>query len=122
MSPVTDHGPDADAEAVTVQIAATHLYPGVRLSVPARAPAAPLAGLGAVRIVFSDGHQASGEFLRDSGGWMLAVAAHTTRAGTALAARLWPVRTPVTLDGPLARVRLGRALPGADRPGIAEKR
>ena len=92
--------------ALTVEVASTHLYPGARLLLPA-------GDAGAMIVAFSDGQVADAELLHDERGRpALHVSAYRTSTGSAIPAKLWPVREVSQLADGQVVVRLGRAVPG----------
>ncbi|MEU4543761.1 hypothetical protein [Nonomuraea dietziae] len=92
----------------------SHLFPGAAVQVDGPAAGEPLEPFGLV-IRFSDGEEAAAEVLvpseGEAGGGLLAVEAHTTRAGTLLPSRTWTIREHTAREGGLT-LRLGAALPG----------
>ncbi|MFJ9037025.1 hypothetical protein ACIRF8_10625 [Streptomyces sp. NPDC102406] len=102
--PVPEPLPDpANDDPFPAECARTHLYAGARCLVrglpdPAGFAAAPTAVGLALR--FSDGVTTAAELLvSDRGDLALAVAAHTTAAGTPTAERLWGVRRTLPAEG-----------------------
>lgn len=86
---------------VTVPVDATHLYPGVRLTLPV------LPDESALMLRFSDGTTAAAELVEDDGGRrLLRVDGYRTAAGTAIPPKLWPLR-----ENPDGHPTLGRAFP-----------
>ena len=73
----------------TLHATNTHLYRGARLECPAPFPAEP----GAVRIVFRDGGEVEAALHpgEQDGELVLAVDAHRTEAGQAIAAKHWRI-------------------------------
>jgi hypothetical protein len=99
--------PETDPE-YQVAVAATHLYPGLRLALPQ--PAGEGCGLA---LQFSDGASAAAELVRDAHGRLaLRVDGYRTAAGTRLPEKLWPARTQ-SVTGDVMQLSLGRAFPAA---------
>lgn len=99
---------------VRVRSGHSHLYPGLRLQpTPLKKGAISLPDRDAiyVSIDYSDGNTVIGEYrsLDERHGELLLPAYRTAR-GTAVAARIWPVK--IEGDGKMATWKLGKARPG----------
>ncbi|MFE3450304.1 GntR family transcriptional regulator [Nonomuraea sp. NPDC059194] len=81
----------------------THLFPGAVVRVDGLAAPEPAA----LHLRLSDGVEVSAELLSGPHGTLVEVAAYTTRAGTRLPARAWPVSSWELRDGAVL-LRLGR--------------
>ncbi|MFT3861680.1 hypothetical protein [Micropruina sp.] len=90
----------------------SHLFRGVRLSVPRAAVALPL-GPADVRLAFSDGIEVAGELLATSADadLVLSISGYRTAAGQTIDAALWPVSEVADdADPELLTLRLGQRI------------
>ncbi|MGP3776028.1 hypothetical protein ACTWJ8_34900 [Streptomyces sp. SDT5-1] len=101
------------ADQPRAQVDHSHLFPGARVRVEGlEAPSAQLDDPQPLTFVvhFADGEEAAAELLvpgdGDPGSSVLAVEAHTSRAGTELPAQSWMIKEYL-LDGGALVLRLG---------------